>query len=454
MSRFVNSRQLKETVDLAWPRVVTGFMRTFQQAADVAMVGIALGPAAIAGIAFAFTYWKVANRFALGLAGGTISMVSQAFGADNRTEGDRAVKQSVVLAIAVATPIAVLFVGGREQLVGVFTDDARTIGFGAAYLAVLGPAVVFEFVNKVASRTFAGVSDTITPMFIRAGGAGVNVVLNAVLIFVFDLGVVGAALGTLAATVLTTGVFLWGLVSGSYGSLVNVPIGLGVRRPFLDWPKLRRLVDLSLPLMVRRTAEALFLFPLLAIAGIFGPVTVAALEVGRRVGNLANSLNWGFSIAASTLVGQRLGEGDTTGARQYGNTIIGMAFVLYVLLSTAIFLLAKQVAGLFVSDAATIAAAVLFIQAISIAAVGRSVERSATGVLRGAGDTRWPFYATLVGLYFAAVPVAYLGVELGFGVNALAAAMLFETYVPAALALYRFRGSGWYGTVTAGSPAD
>lgn len=49
----IEQSRVRAVTDLAWPRVVTGFARMSQQAADVAMVGLAVGPTAVTGLAFA-----------------------------------------------------------------------------------------------------------------------------------------------------------------------------------------------------------------------------------------------------------------------------------------------------------------------------------------------------------------------------------------------------------------
>jgi len=61
---LIDARRVERTTDLAWPRIVTGIARMSKNAADVAMVGLALGPAAIAGVGFATAFWGVA--FAIG----------------------------------------------------------------------------------------------------------------------------------------------------------------------------------------------------------------------------------------------------------------------------------------------------------------------------------------------------------------------------------------------------
>ncbi len=442
-ANVIERSRLRATVDLAWPRVVTGFSRMSQQTADLAMVGLVLGSPAIAGLAFAYAYWQVGNRVSLGISGGSISLVSQHFGGDDVAMADRAIVQSFLLATVVSIPLVGLFHWGAEPLIALFSPEPDALAFGATYLAVLAPAIVFEFYNKVASRIFAGVGDTFTPMMIRAGGAALNIVLNAIFIFGLGMGVVGAAAGTVIATVLVTIAFAWGLFGGAYPNRAPLPVGLRLAGPAVDPTVLRPLVVVSTPLIFQQLARAVVVFPLLTIAAVFGSTAVAAFEIARRIRDLINSLSWGYSIASSSLVGRHLGADEEGVATAYGDEILKLAVVSYVAVAAVIFAFADPVSRLFVTDPDAIELTTLFVRVAVIASIGLGLDGVATGALRGAGDTRWPFYGALVGLYVFTLPVAYLGVVTPLGIRALYAALLVETFVPAAVTIYRYRTGAW-----------
>jgi len=69
----IDRDRLTETLDLAWPRIVTGFAIMSKNTVDLAVIGIVLGAPAVAGIAFAFAYWQLAKFVSIGLAGGTVA---------------------------------------------------------------------------------------------------------------------------------------------------------------------------------------------------------------------------------------------------------------------------------------------------------------------------------------------------------------------------------------------
>jgi putative MATE family efflux protein len=221
------------------------------------------------------------------------------------------------------------------------------------------------------------------------------------------------------------------------------PVALSISGPQFDFGLTRQLVRVSTPLVARRLAEGIVSFPLLAIADSFGAEAVAALEVGRRVRNLANTITWGFSIAASTLVGQRLGRGEETDAAAFAREIIRLSLVVYLFVAAGVAVFAEPIAGIFVDDPTAVSLTTRFVIVAAISVIPLGLGGSITGVLRGAGDTRIPFYATLFGLYVCALPVAYLGTITSLGVIALYIALVVETTVPAAITLWRVRTGRW-----------
>jgi len=441
----IEREHLAATVELAWPRTVTGFAIMSKQAVDLALVGLTVGPAAVAGLAFANAYWLVGKRIGIGLTGGAVGLVSQNYGGGADERASLVVKQSVWVALAFALPVALAYGLFARPLIDLVGSDPAAVGHGATYLTFVAPGLLFEFLNLIASRTYAGVGDTRTPMVVRAGGAVLNILISGVLIFGLGMGVTGAAIGTTVSTGATLLLITWGMFGRSYGTrlLQPSPVALRLGGPQVDLSLARQLLTVSTPLMVRRVTEGLVIFPLLAIAATFGPLVVAGLEVGRRVRQLATSFSWGFSIAASTLVGQRLGQGDESGAEAYGGAILRLSTAVYAAVSLVVLLFAAPIAGLFVNDPGTITEATTFVRVGALSAVALGIDGSATGALRGAGDTRWPLVASLLGRYAVGLPLAALGTVTALGVTGLYLALVAETVVPAAITTWRFRTNRW-----------
>jgi Na+-driven multidrug efflux pump len=204
----------------------------------------------------------------------------------------------------------------------------------------------------------------------------------------------------------------------------------------------RQLFSVSSPLVARRLAQGLVIFPLLAVAATFGPAVIAAVGVARRVRELLNSFTWGFSIAASTLVGQSLGASEVTQATDYSREIAKLSLVAYLFVALVVAALANPIADIFV-DGDAIPLTEMFVLVAAVSSVALGVDGTVTGALRGAGDTRIPFLATLTGLYLVALPLAYLGSATALGLTGLLLALIAETGVPMVVNVLRFRTGAW-----------
>lgn len=451
---LVDREKSAAAFDLAVPVMVTGGLRVLLRMADFLFVGLALGDAAIAGLEFGFQYYFIGFGLSLALTSGTISVVSRLQGAGERARADLAVKQSLWLAVLVATPLSVLSWLYAAPLIDLLTDDPAVVRYGADYLGVIMIALLPRFWSMIAARALAGSADTRTPMYVRVLTLPTNVVLNAILVFGIGpaprLGVLGAALGTAVANTVAATVFFGLLVSGRYA------ITLPIRGRQFDTDLLREIVRVASPLAGMRLAQSTARFPFLFILGVIGIPVVSAYAIGRRVMLLALMPAWGYATAASTLVGQSLGAGDETAAMDYGWQTLRIGLATQLLIAAVLVAFARPIATAFGTAHANLT--VTFIQIFGVATAGFSIARTMRGSLRGAGDTRWPLYGTIAGSYLVRLPIAALALPkaveftalgitispgLGYGVPAIFAALLADFYVKAAVNTGRFYSGAW-----------
>jgi putative MATE family efflux protein len=440
--------------DLAVPVMVTGALRVLLRVTDFLMVGIALGDAAIAGLEIGFQYYFIGFGLALALSSGTISVVSRELGADNPTGANRAVAQSTWLAIALSVPLTVAAWTWAEPLVGLLTNDTRTIDLGGAYLRIVMLSLPLRFFSMVAARALAGAGDTRTPMLVRLVTVPTNAVLNAVLIFgvlgVPALGIVGAAAGTAIANALAGAAFFALLASG------RMAVRFPRARPHLRGDVVREIVRVGAPLGAMRLLQTGARFPFLFVLGALGTPVLAAYAIGRRVVMLALMPAWGYATASSTMVGQAIGAGDQSEARNAGWTTLRIGLATQLLVALVIAVAARPIATAF--GTAHVDLTVTFVRVFALGVAGFSVDRTMRGALRGAGDTRWPLYAMVLGAVVLRLPIAALALPsetvvalgpvsvkpgIGLGVPGVFAAILADFYAKAAVTTSRFASGRW-----------
>jgi len=294
-------------------------------------------------------------------------------------------------------------------------------------------------------------------MYARATTVPTNVVPNALLIFGLGpapgLGIAGAAVGTVVANALGATTFTGVLLSGRF----DVRLEPGGRQVDLG------IVRVGLPMPGTRIAQSFARFPFLFVLATLGTNVVAAYAIGRRLMTLAMVPGFGYSTASSTLVGQAIG-GDDAEAEAYGWQTLRIALATQLPIAAILLVAARPLALPFGSE--NVALTVEFIYVSGIVVGGFGIARTLQGALRGAGDTTFPFYGTMVGNYLVRLPLAALALPagmtvtvlgtsfapgLGLGLVAVYVAIWGDVYTRAAVNWIRFRSDRWTAIGRAGA---
>jgi Na+-driven multidrug efflux pump len=277
----------------------------------------------------------------------------------------------------------------------------------------------------------------------------VNVVANAVNILATvgfglgvgplpDLGVVGVGVGTAIARTLAAVALVGAIASDRTApSLVRSA----------DPTVARQLVAVSLPNFAEGMSTSVANFPFNALLVTFGTEVVAAYHIGRRVyQQLAGPFYRSYSTAASIIVGQTLGEGRPADARHAGVAIARLGLLTLGGVGVVLFAAAAPLARVFTSDATTLEYAVTFTRAFGVSMAAFGVFFPFAGSLRGAGDTRTPFYARFTGTFGFMLGFAYLaGVVFGYGLAGVYAGIVLSYVWWALVAAAGFRWGDWAG---------
>jgi len=439
---ILDQKRGTEAFSLAWPVILTGGLRVGLRLTDFLMVGFAIGAAGVAALGFGFQFFFIGFALSLAVSSGTISLVSQHHGAGEYEKADFVIKQSVWLAVLISLPLMLVTWLHAEGMIGLLSSDPEVIDLGGAYLRVLMIGLLFRFFSMIAARGFAGSGNTVTPMYVSALGVPFNVVLNWLLIFgigIFpEYGIVGAALGTLITNISMAVIFFALLFSNDY----NVSFKLSGKQ--WDTSVVKKLFSVSLPLLGMRMARTLGQFPFLWMLDGFGTGVVAAYQVGRRVELFAMEPAWGFGTASSTLVGQSLGAEKEEEAELYGWDTLKISISVMLPIGFVLALFAGPISGLFSDEPDVIFLSTRFIYINAIGVLGYAINRIMRGALRGAGDTKWPFYGNLLGIYGWLLPVSYIfGMVLDYGLIAIFVAILGGFFIPAFVNLIRFKTGKW-----------
>jgi putative MATE family efflux protein len=368
--------------------------------------------------------------------------VAQSIGAQRRPDCGVFTWQGVYLTGLAWLPMFVLGLYALP-LVRLLAPSPELLEPTALYLRIELLGGLPALLNMTMIGFFRGIGDTRTPLLVVLVVECLSVLLASLLIFGVAgcprLGIAGAALST--------------VISRTVGTMIYLGLFLhrGQREGFLAQLRLPfdrhacwHLMRVSWPIGAQGTLEmgAWTLFT--AFIARLGTADAAAHAIAMRVTSLAYMPGYGLCVAATTLVGQYLGAHNRAAARRGMVSCLVLVIGLMGTLGFGFFLWRYPLVRLFTQDEAVIVLGVRVLLWVALLQVFDGVNLIAMGVLRGAGDTRWPMLVGLLLNWGIFLPGAALVIFIWpGGVVAAWAAAVGIMVVLALLMLLRVLRGAW-----------
>ncbi|MEX2536594.1 MAG: MATE family efflux transporter [Trueperaceae bacterium] len=433
---------------LALPVIVANMLQSLVNVADVFLAG-RLGPIEIAAVGMGTSVRMLVLVGIMAVTAGCMALAAQARGAGDEVELSRVARQSLSLAVLLSLVLGLIGYLGAEPILRFLNSggDPRAVELGTAYLQILFAATVFLTLNFTINSLMQGAGDTITPLYLSAGMNVLNVLFSYLLMFgpgpFPALGVSGAALGTALSRALATVAGIALFYSGR--NAVRLLPGISY---LPDREMFRQILSIGIPSGlqgVARNASQILVLRIVTstAAGTYG---ASALAIGLQVESLAFMPGLAVSVAATSLVGRSLGAWQVDEARERGNVAVALGALIMGVLGLILWLFATPLVRLFDPSAhpTVVAAGTSYLRINALSQPILAVAMVVNGALRGAGDTRAPLVATLIGRWLVVVPLAYiLAFPLGMGVNGVWWALFAGTTVQAVLVAGRWLGGRW-----------
>ncbi len=385
---------------LAWPTMLQNVLGGLQGIVDHAMVGHYVGYTGNAAIGVSWQIFLVVMVFVSSLFTGMGVLVARFAGAGDRAKADRAVYQafltSTALSLLVLAPIGYL---ASPALLRFINATADVQAEALPYLRIM-------FVFSVGMLTFfmlggalRSAGDAKTPLRYGIALTVLNIVFNVVLIRglgpIPAFGTAGAAMGTVLAGILLSGLALHRLVRRRW--VVGFPTGLGWGP---DWGIIRALFRFGLPTGLQGVAMNVGGVLLLRFIGSLPESAEAQAAYAIGYTELFSLITWtsvGLMGATAAVAGQNLGAGhpDRSAAAPWVAARIGMVVAAVV---AAMFLAIPRLllAAFGMTDPAVVEVGVLLLRFLSVSGFFITVALTYTGGLQGTGDTKGPFYISVI----------------------------------------------------------
>ncbi|HEY0084389.1 MAG TPA: MATE family efflux transporter, partial [Allosphingosinicella sp.] len=418
-SRNLWRAEIRATVALAWPLILTNIAQSLIHATDVILLGRA-GPHALAAGTLGVQVYLVFLIFGLGLVTASAPMIAKELGARRHSVRDvrRTVRQAMWAAVTISVPVWIILWNTGAILVALGQDPQLAAGAQSFVRALQWGFLPYLF--YIVLRSFVSALERpIWSLNIGLIAVLYNGLINYALIFgkfgLPELGLQGAGIGSASANL-----FMFG------GMALVVILHPRFRRYRLfgrfwrpDWERFRVVWRLGTPIAVTLTLEIAIFASAVFLMGLISQASIAAHAIAIQLAALTFMVPMGLGQAATVRVGLAYGRQDRTGVAIAGwvSFTLGVGFMTL----TGLVMLAapEALVRLFLDPAnpdngPVMKLAVSFLVVAAFFQIFDGAQAVGAGMLRGLQDTRVPMVYAAFGYWVVGL---LTGVGLAFGLG-------------------------------------
>ena len=199
----------KHIMNFAIPLIMTNMGQQLYMIVDGAIVGRGVGVQALAAVgATDWCYWLILWTVG-GLAQGFATFVSRAFGEKNLPLVNRTIATAVQLCVLIGAVLTILGVAAAKPVLMMLNTPTDILPGAAVYLRTMIAGTLIVMGYNLAAAILQGLGNGKTPLIAMIISAVLNIGLDCLFVFVFKWGIIGAAMASLTAQLVS---FLFCLV--------------------------------------------------------------------------------------------------------------------------------------------------------------------------------------------------------------------------------------------------
>jgi len=441
------TKEFKYNVKLATPVILGMLGHTLVAFVDNIMVG-QLGTAELAAVSLGNSFMFIAMSLGIGFSTAITPLVAEADGEGNFAYGKSSFKHGLFLCtvLGVALFLMVFF---AKPLMYIMKQPEEVVELAMPYLTLVAISLIPLIVFQAFKQCSDGLSMTKHPMYATIIANVVNVVLNYMFIFgkfgAPAMGVVGAAIGTLASRVVMLA-YLWYLMSQNLKSKDYVT---NIKFFTLTKSMIKKLLGLGFPSALQMFFEVAIFTAAIWLSGILGKNPQAANQIALNLSSMTFMVAMGFSVAAMIRVGNQKGMKRFRELRRIAFSIFLLSTILAVLFAISFLLLKDQLPKIYLDfddanniadtlEVLTIASKLMLIAAIF--QISDTLQVVVLGALRGMQDVKIPTFITFIAYWLIGFPISfYLGMYTEYASAGIWIGLLAGLTASAVMLLIRFQ---------------
>ncbi len=381
----------RQLVQLSLPILGTSFVQMLYSFTDMAWLG-RLSPEAVAATGAASVFTWLANSVSLLNKVSSEVGVANALGKGSESEARSYASHTSTLGFVLGLAVLLLYGIGAEGLIGFYKLESGIHGMSVDYLRIASLGMPLIFMIASYTGTYNATGHSKIPFIINTIGLGMNMLLDPILIFVFDLGVRGAAWATVLSQALVLTMLLV-QVHHRDRLLGGFPILSRLEKSITS-----AIFRIGTPVALLNSLFAFINLGLGRVASLYGGhIGVMTLTTGGQLEGLCWNTAQGFSTALSAFTGQNYGAQKSDRIHMGVRYTLVLSLIVGLLGFLIYFFWGKELFALIVPNAAAYTAGAVYLKIQALPQIFSMLEITSQGYFYGTRRTVPPAIISIVG---------------------------------------------------------
>lgn len=405
VQNFTEGKIFSPLIRFAIPVLLALFLQATYGAVDLLIVGQFGGDNADVFVSAVSTGSQIMMTLTIvitGLAMGLTVYVGERIGAGERKEAGKIIGSGISLFAIISLIITVVMVLSSSSLTKIMHAPAEAFEDTVLYVTICSAGTLFIVAYNLVGSIFRGIGDSKIPLLTVAIACVLNILCDFILVAVFNMGAIGAAIATVFAQAMSVALSL--LIIRKR----NLPFDFSRKYIRPDTKHIKAILRLGTPIALQDLLVSISFLVILAIVNSLGLNESAGIGVAEKVCAFIMLIPSAFMQAMSAFVAQSMGAAKYDRAKKALWCGIISSLTVGIIVGYFSFFHGDILAAIFTKDALIIAPATEYLKAYAIDCVFTSFLFCFMGYFNGCGNTTFVMIQGIIGGICVRLPVSWV----------------------------------------------
>ncbi len=390
---FTQGNIIRSLIAFSVPILLGELLQNLYNSADALAVGNFAGESALAAVTVCGFISQLIVSFFNGMSVGSNVVVSRAFGAGDDRELNRTIQVAFTFSALLGFILSLLGILLAPVLLRLVSAGPEVYDEALAYLRIYLAGVLFIVIYNSGAGIMRAIGDSGTPFYFLTASCTINIILDVLLVKIFQMGVVGAGIATVISQGISV-VCVYVSICGRRGICcfsLKTLLGEGKRM-------ILSILDIGVAAGLQGALISLSNLVIARYINQFNTASIAGIGIAQRVDKFIVLPTKSFGITMTTYVSQNLGAKRYDRIRDGCIRCTALSFLITLCMSALVYVFAGACVSVFNSNPEVVQVGSSTLRVFLPFLLFMAVRELLLGILRGYKRAKTPMLLSLIGM--------------------------------------------------------